>query len=539
MKILKVAFGDETEAFIESSFTDGVNIISSDDNNKGKTIVIQSMMYALGNQPTFPASFEFKKYYYYVEFKENEKTYKICRSNSGFVLKEGKSLQIFENVAELKRFWSKNISMLPSIIKNKNSRLVDPELYMQMFFIGQDKKDTSNIAHHDFYKKQDFIEMLFGFAGLGPERLSQEQTDEIKQKISKLADEKKLLLKQHKILKSQKAAVSYFSSESDRLLFKEKIDQLREEQEKITELRKQRNVALARKSNWEATINELKSLNRNISYGELRCMDCNSTNIMLSFGSSEKRSYAFDVSSIEMREEIINSISDKIDAYEEEINILSAKINTEQENLQSLMKDDKVSLESIVAYKRDIFSASDAENIIKKINDDTADLESKLLYNDKTSRENEEQRKYLLNSILLKMKEFYRRIDPEGTMKCDTLFTKRDEVYSGSESTIFHFIRLFAFQAILQHKYPIVIDSFRAEDLSTSKEDIILNISESIGNQVIFTTTLKQEEYGKYGVVEGVNHIDYTSHLPSKILKSEYVDEFSNLLSELSLNTKK
>lgn len=360
MKILKVAFGDETEAFIESSFTDGVNIISSDDNNKGKTIVIQSMMYALGNQPTFPASFEFKKYYYYVEFKENEKTYKICRSNSGFVLKEGKSLQIFENVAELKRFWSKNISMLPSIIKNKNSRLVDPELYMQMFFIGQDKKDTSNIAHHDFYKKQDFIEMLFGFAGLGPERLSQEQTDEIKQKISKLADEKKLLLKQHKILKSQKAAVSYFSSESDRLLFKEKIDQLREEQEKITELRKQRNVALARKSNWEATINELKSLNRNISYGELRCMDCNSTNIMLSFGSSEKRSYAFDVSSIEMREEIINSISEKIDAYEEEINILSAKINTEQENLQSLMKDDKVSLESIVAYKRDIFSASDA-----------------------------------------------------------------------------------------------------------------------------------------------------------------------------------
>ena len=46
MKILRVAVGNSKEAFIESRFTEGLNIISSDDNNKGKTIVIQSMMYA-------------------------------------------------------------------------------------------------------------------------------------------------------------------------------------------------------------------------------------------------------------------------------------------------------------------------------------------------------------------------------------------------------------------------------------------------------------------------------------------------------------
>lgn len=50
MKIRKVAVGNAAEAFIEGNFTNGVNIISSDDNNKGKTIVIQSMMYALGNE---------------------------------------------------------------------------------------------------------------------------------------------------------------------------------------------------------------------------------------------------------------------------------------------------------------------------------------------------------------------------------------------------------------------------------------------------------------------------------------------------------
>ena len=73
-------------------------------------------------------------------------------------------------------------------------------------------------------------------------------------------------------------------------------------------------------------------------------------------------SYSFDVSTVEMRNEIIHSISEKITAYVEEIQRLSAEICAEQERLQSLMDDEAVSLESIVAYKKDVFSASDAEN---------------------------------------------------------------------------------------------------------------------------------------------------------------------------------
>ena len=73
MIIKKIAVGNSTEAFVEDGFTDGLNIISSDDNNKGKTIAMQSMMYAIGNEPTFPTTFDYKKYYYYIEFEENNK----------------------------------------------------------------------------------------------------------------------------------------------------------------------------------------------------------------------------------------------------------------------------------------------------------------------------------------------------------------------------------------------------------------------------------------------------------------------------------
>lgn len=90
-------------------------------------------------------------------------------------------------------------------------------------------------------------------------------------------------------------------------------------------------------------------------------MDCNSTNISFSTGEISQTSYSFDVSTVKMRTEIINSISEKIAAYAEEIQRLSAEICAEQEKMQSLMEDENVSLESIVAYKKDIFSASDAE----------------------------------------------------------------------------------------------------------------------------------------------------------------------------------
>lgn len=535
MKILKVGIGNSKEAFVENRFLNGLNIISSDDNNKGKTIVIQSMMYALGNEPTFPASFEYQNYTYYVEFEEKGRVYQICRTGNGFVLKQDSILQIFGSVSELKRYWNDNIFPLPSIVKNQILRIVDPVLFMQISFVGQDKKDTFNIANHSFYNKQDFIEMLYAYVGLGAERLSQEKIVDIKREISKLRDERRLLLQQHKILKSQKLPVAYLSMESDRLAFSEKINNLEKVQSRILDFRKLRNVALVRKNKWEQTIQELNSLNRTISCGQMRCMDCGSTNISLSVDSKDQMSYAFDVSTVEMRKEIINSISKKISAYDEEIEQLTKKIEFEQKNLQELMRDEKVSLESIVAYKKDIFSASDAEDKIQEIDSRLSILNSQLITNENSIQDNKERRADLFKAILRKMNELHREIDPAGNTEYTSIFTQRDEVYSGSEATVFHLVKLFALQQVIHHNLPIVIDSFRAEDLSTGKENIVLKIAKSIKNQMIFTTTLKREELGKYNGVEGINHIDYQPHKPSKILDSSYVREFSALMSQLSI----
>lgn len=534
MIIKKMAVGNSEEAFIEENFINGVNVISSDDNNKGKTITIQSMMYALGNDPpTFPTTFEYKRYYHYIEFEENGLLYHLCRHNNGFILKYNSILIIFDSVSELKRYWTKHIFKLPYIVKNQVAKIVDPVLFLQLFFVGQDKKDTSNISHAGLYSKQDYFNMLYDICDVSGLELNEEEIRKIKIDIKKLKEEKDILLKQHRILKSQKTPVSYLSSINDKVAFGRKIDQMEKINSKIAELKKARNASATRKAKWETTLKELRSLNRTMDCGELRCMDCYSTNI--SFSASKKSGYTFDVSSVEMRNEIIASINEKIGAYNEEIEKFAILISEAQEDLQSLMSEESVSLESIVAYRQEIFNASEAEAKIMEINEKLDNLNTQLSINSHVSQTKKDKQNTIISMIIETMNTSYHKIDPTGNLHFDDLFTKRDETYSGSEATIFHIVKLYAIREVLKHNFPIVIDSFRAEDLSSSKEAIVLDLYKSIPNQVILTTTLKDEEIGKYDNTSSIHHIDYKDHKPSKMLSTAYVKSFSELLSVLSV----
>jgi hypothetical protein len=530
--INKVAVGNKEEAFVESDFSSGINIISSDDNNKGKTILIQSMMYALGNEPTFPTSFDYQKYYYYIEFKENDIVFKLCRYKNSFLLKYNAMLVPFENVSELKRYWTKNIFELPEIIKNQTKRIVDPVLFLQLFFVGQDKKDTSNISHSGYYKKQDYYDMIYNVCGVSGIDLDETEIKKLNESLNKLKSDKNLLIEQYDILKSDTKSIGYLSALNDKLSFKKKISEMEKIRETIEELRKARSKVAIRQSKWKTTLKELNSLNRNIDHGELRCMDCNSTHI--SFSISKKKSYSFDISSSEMRSEIISSINEKISSFSEEIEHITSELNLHQNELQELMSDESITLESIVVFKQNIFNASDAEKKINEIDEQIENTQSKIKYALETTQTKKDKQSETINNIICLMNDIYNQIDPSGNLHFDDLFTKKNEIYSGSEATIFHLVKLYAIRCILEHNYPIIIDSFRAEDLSTQKENRVIDIYKNIPNQVIFTTTLKEQELGKYDNMEEINHIDYKGHTPSKMLSNEYLDSFMELVNDIS-----
>lgn len=68
--------------------------------------------------------------------------------------------RVCTSIREFKRFINENIFKLPVILKDEKKIIVDPMLYYQMFFLGQDKRNSSNIFNNGYYNKKDFFNML-------------------------------------------------------------------------------------------------------------------------------------------------------------------------------------------------------------------------------------------------------------------------------------------------------------------------------------------------------------------------------------------
>ncbi|CQR73274.1 hypothetical protein [Sporomusa ovata] len=397
MKIKRVLVGNINEAFIENRFSEGINIISSDDNNKGKTIIIQSMMYALGNEPIFPSSFKFKDYYHIVEIDINDDVITICRKGNSFTILYKGNISVFDNLSEFKYFINKVFFNIPFILKDGFKKLVDPVLFYQMFFVGQDNKDTSNTILHGYYNKEDFANMLYSYYGIEIE--DNTNPDEIKEHIRLLQSEKKELQKQNKILKSTFSAIGIASMANDRLKFEKKLSEIDKLKNTIINLSTKRNNAISRQVKNEITLKELRSLNQSLTAGKLHCLDCNSTKIGYSTADS---SYTFDISSIEIRNQILSSIEDKIEAYTEEIDNITIEINKYQQELKSLLTTDEVSIESLLMYKSDLVKASEADSKLINVDNELKKFKAMLETKESDSQNTQEEKKNCTIKLLMK-----------------------------------------------------------------------------------------------------------------------------------------
>lgn len=533
MIIKKIAFGDAEESFIEDRITPGFNIIFSDDNNKGKTIVMQSALYAIGNEPIFPSSFEYRDYYHYIEIELNDgKSITACRKGDSFILKTENGLSILDSVSELKRFLTRNGLTFPVIVKNNALKMVDPVLLYQVFFVGQDKKDSSTIFNDNYYKKDDFWNLVYALGGVGSTNLVEVDTDEIKTRIALLTEERKLLLEQNKILKKANPSLELISQKQGNAAFEAKVKKVESIRNSIVELKKSQNRALQRKTVNERTLSEIRALNRNPVTGDLYCLDCNSKRIGYSSGD---RSYTFDISDVEMRRNILEAIEDKINAYQEEIDSYTVQINALQRQMQELLKEEDIGLESVLMYKTGITASTDADTRIAEIDQEIKGLKAQQKAGKQKSQTDQAMRDTLRDKLISSMNEFYKLVDPSGNLVFDDLFSKRTNVYSGCEATEFYLSKLYALAVTLGHRYPIMMDYFRDGELSTEKENIVLRKFGELTNQIIFTATLKEQELGKYAAYNGINAIDYSIHNASHILNKGHVSTFKRLLKPLMI----
>ena len=536
MKIKKVAFGDGNEAYIESRFRDKVNIIFSEGNNKGKTLLIQGLMYSLGNEPVFPSGFNFKDYYFYSLVEIHKSNYEFLRHGNSIVIRNENFLQICNTISEFKHFFNKVIDGLPIIIKDSRRKVVDLHLLFELFFLGQDNRVPSNLIVKGQYNKNDFLSIVYSLKGIeNKEPLKYDLKNE-KAKLELLKQDKKNLLKKLKIVKQNTKVAGFTQKSIDKEQFNKKKLELEKINKAILDLKKDRNREFNRKVKLESLRFELNSLNKSLSLGKTHCGECGSDKIIF---TNDK--FDFEISNKNVRSRIINSINENIEIKKEVIQEYDLQIQKEQEELNKEIKVSSPDLGEYILFKNEITDATsiDEEIHAKQISIDKANqIISSITA---TSTDNTKERKALIIEITNEMNRLYRIIDPNGNQNFNELFPKKDQTFSGSEGQEFYFCKLIALNNVLQHKYPIIIDSFRSGEISSDKERKMIEIYENLDKQVVISSTLKSEEYAtdKYTNTNKINIIDYNIHKDSKILSNKFSNDFQTIIKSFNISINK
>ncbi|RPF59765.1 hypothetical protein [Vibrio crassostreae] len=521
------AVGNREESFFEDRLSDRVNVIYSDDNNRGKTLVMQGLLYSIGNSSIFPDGFNEKEYTFYSLVRIGEIDYQFVRKGSTFVVKSEGLLKIFDTDSELRSFIASLVGTIPRVHKKGTDVTVDLTTFYEMFFIGQDKRNPSSLIGNGYFKKDDFKSMLCQLGGIKRPNFDNDNEIETKQLIRELKIQHKSLVKKLSLL-SKTPSLALLTSKTadhdDARIVRNKAKLIAEE---INEKRKQRNRETIRVEKLTTLINELNSLNRNMDLGEIVCSDCGSVNIVF-----KNKNIEFDVSNKEVRSEIIKSISDNISDKNEAILSLSYEINTLQTRLRELEKTTPSDLFQLAMFSEDIRTEeqydSDAHSTLLKIRE----LEAKQLNVKKGFNDTKAQCSDFIERIVTSMNNYCNEIDPNARLHFSDLFSKPNNVFSGSDEQEYYYCRTMAINEVINHNFPIIIDAFRDGELSSSKEEKMLDEYMRLEKQVILTSTLKKEEYnsGKYSE-QRINSIDYSKHPNGKLLSPVHNDKFRDCIS--------
>lgn len=530
--IANFSVGNREKSFYLDEFKSGVNIIHSDDNNKGKTIVSQGIMYALGNTAVFPAGFEdFKNYYFIVTLIKDSLNIIICRRDDFFVVNDGQ-IKTFDSVNEFKRYFSDNIISLPTINFNGISQLAGLELFIEMLFLPQDNRKTSDIFNKGRYSKEDYIEFIYSHMNCS-KQIDPASIIEFTTELNRLSEQRKLLKKSSSILKSRKIEASFATYTASKVRIDEKIKGIEKTRDIITELTTLRNRLQNKIVKNEILLKEINSLNRDLDAGKLVCIDCGSNRIAY---ESKESAVRFEISDNDIRAQIRNIINQRIQAAKEDIQDVDIKLQRKRQELAELMRDDEVNIENLFFYKDKIVAASSLDAQIFEIDNKIAILKTKIENSTKASTEEINSKEKVYSQFIQFMNEFYSQAEPDDIITIDNIFTKKDVNYSGSQGALYLMARIYAASKLLKFDFPIYIDHFRGGELSTIKENKVIDLFKSLNKQVIFTCTLKKEETNKYLLAADINDISLDYVEKFHLLTPEYNTQFLNLLEKLSIN---
>lgn len=534
MIIRKIAFGNKDEAFAEDRFSEGLNIIFSNDNNKGKTILIQSIMYSIGNAPIFPSGFSPTSYYFYSQFEHHGRKLEFLRRGNSILVKESGFITIFDSIQDFKIYFNESIYRLPRFNKDGRSVSADLNLFFQIFYLPQDKRNTSNIINGGQFNKSDFVSMVKSL-------INPNYSDVDSHEIVRLKARRKDLLQSINLLSKRIAFSRENPLVAQRVLqsvtnkeFETQSANLQKINQQISEYKTKRSRESNRLFKLDNLLHELNSLNRNIEIGKVKCADCGSEKIVYSNGD-----FTFEVSNDAVRKEVIASINKQILAKKDAIYEYNDIVSQLQSQLQDQLKALPVETADIIISREAVMNERDNDQKIVAHSTELADCNRLIEQHEAIKKVSIVDVNERIQSIVQMIRDYYNEIDEVESSNIEGLFTKNNENFSGSEEQIFYFSKLLSLAKQLPLDFPLIVDCFRDGEISTDKESKMLTEYRKLKKQVLLTATLKDQEYvtQKYLPSDDLNPIDYSSVPSGRILGVTHVRHLLEILKDFNLET--
>lgn len=454
--------------------------------------------------------------------------FEFLRKNNTIAVKHGENVTLLNDTSELKYYFAKNIFSLPYIIKDGFQKLVDVSLFYQLFFVGQDRRNPSNIVNTGYYNKQDFANMLYSLSGCLTLTESIENLKSLRAKLRTCKSDIATLSKRLTFYQEHPEIASAVSRAADRESIEKERQEYQALNDMISAMQRKRSRLTNRKIKLENLITELNSLNTQLKAGEIRCQDCGSSNIAYVSGDM-----SFELTNDLVRKNVIKSIHDSIILYTAEIAELQEKISQKLEELNQKVQKTPVPVSNMLIYSDTIRTYSEDEQRLSALQTKQDAIEAEIEAEQKYQDSNTKMQDQVKATILASMNTFYKLIDPDGTQVFKDFFATKSMTFSGSEEQEYYFSRTLAIFWALKHSFPIIMDCFRKGELSTKKENMMIEEYKKTGVQVILSSTLKDEEYSsgtKYYNMDGVNAINYESNPNSHILQNTYSEQFMSIV---------
>lgn len=549
-----IIFDVEAKESKTLSFENGVNIITSSDNQVGKSTIMKSLYYCLGGDVFFSDRLNLKSKMHFLELEIKKKNLKFIRHGKVIVVVSESRTYKFNSATSLSAFLSEHFEYKIYLESKENTYIIAPPVfYFLPYYIDQDYGWTPELK--SFNKLNQFDKSKRKFYNYYHLNLLNEEFGKIQiQKKELEVDIKKLNSDLQNIiglLEYIKNDISSYNVELDfnilKLEYENTLSKYKKYSYDLNNIRRKllhydedlykTDIVI---NNLNSSLREHTKVKNNIKkHFEVECPDCNAIFevqakdiLRMNYNISDLNSSKLEL--IDLKEKILEN-KRKVQKDYEKLNALIKEI--EESKVESEITFDKVlKFKGLQETNQKLSSEYTIKNAeLEVFNEKLKDVKSKLnLWNEQINKANRDYREKLdLNLLLFNSTEY----ELPEKIEIDHTITA-----SGSGQVRVNLARVYSFLQLKeivspQHiRLPLVIDSPKGGEQSVSNSELILSLlteKMELPNQVI-VATIDFDSFYK-GDSSKFNVITLKNSKYSLLSNEDYIDNEEVILSYFDL----